>query len=61
MKTFGYGVSTKSAYELIDDETLRSLGLSKNPLDTLNKSIYQQQIDPEGKVQAMFDEVKAGF
>lgn len=58
---FGYGVSTKSAFDQIDQATLEGLGLSKNPDDILNAGIYQLPIGNEDKVQEMFDEVKAGL
>ena len=61
MTAFGYGGSTQSGFDMIDEETLTALGLSKNPDDVLKNGIYQQSIQNEEGLQMMFDEVKAGF
>ena len=58
---FGYGVSTKEAFDAVDGGLLAELGLSKNPDDILNAGIFQSEIQGEGALQEMFDEVKAGL
>lgn len=58
---FGYGVSTQSAYDMVDEVTLAELGLSKDPEKVLSAGSFQEEILNEEGVQAMFDEVKAGF
>ncbi len=58
---FGYGVSTQEAFDAVDSDLLSELGLSKNPDDILNAGIFQSEIQGEGALQEMFDEVKAGL
>lgn len=61
IENFGYGVSTQAGFDLVDEATLAELGLSRNPEEYLANGIYQESIEPEDKLQAMFDEVKAGL
>lgn len=51
----------EEAFETVAEETLDSLGLSKNPDHVLSKAINHESIEPDGEVAAMFEEVKAGF
>lgn len=61
IREFGYGVSTQGGYDLVDEETLASLGMTKDPDADLAKGIFQEEIQNEEALQAMFDEVKAGM
>ncbi|MBT4888809.1 MAG: extracellular solute-binding protein [Rhodospirillales bacterium] len=61
IREFGYGVSTQSGFDMVDEATLTELGLSKNPDDILSNSVFQEEIQNEEGLQAMFDEVKAGL
>ena len=61
IENFGYGAATKSAFDLVDEETLASLGLSKNPEEILSAGIYQLSIKGQTELQALFEEVKAGY
>ena len=61
MEAFGYGAATQSAFELVSEDVLLSLGLSKNPQEILSAGIYQQPIRGESDLQALFEEVKAGL
>lgn len=58
---FGYGVSTQGGYDLVDEETLAALGMTKNPDADLARGTFQEEIQNEEGLQAMFDEVKAGI
>ena len=53
--------SAKEAFDAVDADLLAELGLSKNPDDILNAGIFQSEIQGEGNLQEMFDEVKAGL
>lgn len=61
IREFGYGVSTQSGFDLVDEATLAELGLSRNPDDILSAGSFQEEIQNEPALQAMFDEVKAGL
>ena len=61
MEAFGYGAATQSTFELVNEDVLLSLGLSKNPQEILSAEIYLQPIQGEADLQAAFDEVKAGL
>ena len=57
---FGYGHANRKAFDLVDEETLLKIGLSKNPEELLEQGIFQTRIKNEAKIAAMFEEVKAG-
>lgn len=61
MTAFGFGGATYGGFELVDEETLKSLGLSKNPEDILSAGVYQQPIKGEPALQSLFEEVKVGI
>ncbi len=61
MEVFGYGAATQSAFELVSEDVLAALGLSKNPQEILAAGIYQQPIQGESDLQTLFEEVKAGL
>ncbi len=61
IREFGYGVSTQSGFDMVDEATLAELGLSKTPDDILSAGSFQEEIQNEAGLQAMFDEVKAGL
>lgn len=61
METFGYGAATQSAFELVSEDVLAALGLSKNPQEILSAGVYQQPILGESDLQALFEEIKAGL
>ena len=44
MEAFGYGAATQSTFELVNEDVLLSLGLSKNPQEILSAEIYLQPI-----------------
>jgi len=58
---FGYGSANRKAFELVDEETLINIGLSKTPEEFLESGVFQIPIANEAKIVAMFEEVKAGF
>lgn len=61
---FGFGHANKKAFELVDEEELAKRGLPTSPEDIkkfLASGIFQAPIQNEAELQAMFEEVKAGF
>jgi len=60
---YGYGHSNKKSFETFDDETLSGLGLSSNPVEILEAGHFQvpQSQEWETKMNALFEEIKAGF
>ncbi len=60
---YGYGHANSKSFDAFDEATLQGLGLSKNPLDILQAGHFQQPQTQEWetKMNAMFEEIKAGF
>ncbi|SLN49102.1 Spermidine/putrescine-binding periplasmic protein precursor [Roseovarius litorisediminis] len=60
---YGYGHSNKKSFDAFDEETLKGLGLSKTPTDILSAGHFQipQTQEWETKMNALFEEIKAGF
>lgn len=60
---YGYGHSNKNTFDHFDQETLVGLGLSKNPQDILGAGHFQkpQTQEWESKMNALFEQIKAGF
>ncbi len=60
---YGYGHSNGKAFDKFDAEKLDSLGLSKNPQEVLDAGHFQipQSQEWESKMNATFEEIKAGF
>ncbi len=60
---YGYGHSNIKSFELFDEETLAGLGLSSNPAEILGAGHFQvpQTQEWETKMNALFEEIKAGF
>jgi spermidine/putrescine transport system substrate-binding protein len=60
---YGYGHSNLRSFDAFDDETLQGLGLSKNPAEILGQGHFQipQTQEWETKMNATFEEIKAGF
>lgn len=61
IQNFGFGGSTNGGFELVDEATLASVGLSKNPDEILLAGIYQRPIKGEQKLQELFEAIKAGI
>jgi len=61
IEQWGYGHANAKAFDLVDAETLAARGLTKNPDDLIRSGIFQKPIGNEPVLQAMFEEVKAGF
>ncbi len=61
IREFGYGVSTQGGYDLVSVEELAELGMTKDPDHDLAQGTFQEEIQNEEGLQAMFDEVKAGM
>ena len=60
---YGYGHSNAKSFDEFDEETLVGLGLSKNPADILSAGHFQkpQTQEFESKMNALFEQIKAGF
>src|SRR6056297_447018 len=60
---YGYGHSNAKTFDEFDAETLTGLGLSKNPTEILSAGHFQkpQSQEWESKMNAMFEQIKAGF
>jgi len=60
---YGYGHSNAKSFDEFDAETLADLGLSKTPTDILAAGHFQvpQTQEWESKMNAMFEQIKAGF
>ncbi|MCP4937051.1 MAG: extracellular solute-binding protein [bacterium] len=59
----GYGHSNKKAIESVDDKTLASLGLSRDPQDVLGAGKFMVPQDQafETASNKLYEEIKAGF
>ncbi|KRS16415.1 ABC transporter substrate-binding protein [Roseovarius indicus] len=60
---YGYGHSNIKSFDSFSEEELSELGLSKTPADILQAGHFQipQSQEWETKMNAMFEEIKAGF
>lgn len=58
---WGFGHSNARAFDKVTEEELAARGLSKNPDELIASGIFQAPIGNEPELQAMFEEVKAGF
>ncbi|MAC81562.1 MAG: ABC transporter [Rhodobacteraceae bacterium] len=60
---YGYGHSNTKAFEAFDDATLEGLGLSTHPTEILEAGHFQvpQTQEWETRMNALFEEIKAGF
>ncbi len=58
---WGYGHANAKAFDLVSEEDLAARGFSRDPEALLKSGIFQEPIGNEPALQAMFEEVKAGF
>lgn len=61
LREFGFGGSTQGGFDAVTDEELASLGYSRDVDAVLAAGSFQEEIQNESALQAMFDEVKAGL
>ncbi len=61
MLEYGYGGSNIRAFEMTDEAKLAEVGLPKDPGPYLESGIFQIEMKNKEKIQAMFEEVKAGL
>jgi spermidine/putrescine transport system substrate-binding protein len=63
VEEYGYGHSNRKTYDLVSGDTLAELGIAGDPEEHLNSGVFFEPIPPETreKLQAMYDEVKAGL
>lgn len=61
--SYGYGHSNRKAFDSFDDATLQGLGLSKDPISILQAGHFQipQSAEWEARMNALFEQIKAGF
>lgn len=59
----GYGHSNARSFELVDEDRLAELGLSKNPLGLLDKGVFVGPQPPEvtTKINRDWEAIRAGF
>jgi len=60
---YGYGHSNLKAFDLVSEERLAELGLSRDPNVLLQSGKYQTEMSAEfqSKIAAIFSEIKAGY
>jgi len=58
---WGYGHANARAFDNVTEEELKARGLSNDPDALIASGIFQAAIGNEPELQAMFEEVKAGF
>ncbi len=60
---YGYGHSNKRSFDLVSDERLAELGLTRNPDDMLMAGHFQGTVDAsfDAMMNTRFEEIKAGF
>lgn len=58
----GYGHSNEKAFDAVDEDALLARGLSKHPLEILNKGVFVQAVSPElkTKIERDWSDIKAG-
>ena len=61
IENYGYGVANAKAFDMVGPEKLAELGLPSDPQAYLAAGIFQDAMVPEGEIQTMFEEVKAGM
>jgi spermidine/putrescine transport system substrate-binding protein len=60
---YGYGHSNKKSFDLVSEERLAELGLSRDPEKVLGAGKYQIPVPAEfsSKIAILFSEIKSGF
>jgi spermidine/putrescine transport system substrate-binding protein len=63
ISTFGYGHSNKKAFDMVDDATLKTVGLPRDPAEMLaqGKIFRDQPNDIIAKIEKDWEQIKAGF
>jgi spermidine/putrescine transport system substrate-binding protein len=57
----GYGHGNRKAFDLVDDETLASVGLPRDPTALLSSGVFSGVNTRQAEVTQMFENVKAGI
>ena len=57
----GYGHSNKKSFDAVDDATLASLGLPRDPTTLLNSGVFSKENARLDDIVKMFEDVKAGL
>jgi spermidine/putrescine transport system substrate-binding protein len=57
----GYGHSNSKSFDLVDDATLASLGLPRDPTTLLNSGVFSKENARLDDIVKMFEDVKAGL
>lgn len=58
---FGYGHSNRKSFDEVDDETLASLGLPRDPTDLLSAGVFSSDNTRQTELTRMLEEVMAGL
>lgn len=63
IEEYGYGHSNEKSFDLVSEERLAELGLSRNPEEILGAGKYQVPTSAEfvSTIATTFEEIKAGF
>ena len=57
----GYGHSNRKSFDLVDDATLTSLGLPRDPTTLLTSGVFSKENSRLDDIVRMFEDVKAGI
>jgi spermidine/putrescine transport system substrate-binding protein len=60
---YGYGHSNKKSFDLVSEERLTELGLSRDPAKVLGAGKFQIPVPAEfsTRIAILFSEIKSGF
>jgi len=58
---YGYGHSNRKTFELVDEATLETLGLPKDPTELMSRAMFSRVNGRLDELQQIFEEVKAGL
>lgn len=61
LSAYGYGHSNQKAFDLVDDETLASIGIPRDPSELFAGGLFSQGNPRIAELQQIFEEVKAGL
>ena len=58
---FGYGHGNRKAFDLVDEESLASVGLPRDPTALLSAGVFSGENKRQAEVTQMFENVMAGI
>ncbi|GLK66756.1 spermidine/putrescine ABC transporter [Hansschlegelia plantiphila] len=60
IQSYGYGASTKAAFDLVSKEELKTLQLPADPEEVLKETVFTGPMKQNDELAKMFEKVKAG-